>query len=413
MAKIYNGITGPFIGRVGNIVGYMLNGVNVMKQIPQYNAPKTPKQLANQQRMALVSTFATAIEDFLRFSFRSVATPDKLGPRNYAISVNKEKAVKGCYPDQQTDFEKMVVAAGHIPSPKNARLNRTENRLEFSWDADLETEGAGKRDQVMLLAYFPQTRKSVFITSGAYRTVGKEILQLPAFEEETVVETYMAFVADDRNDASPSVYLGKIILNESTAEQQASEVIQETAAADAYDLQNFINGQYLQSDKMAVISSFLSQFRKEIKVGYHSGNTLYSPFNRAVSHNIKTALYGTFDACKIDYPKLVFSKGKRESAWATRITAAPEKKITISWEVPETANMKLLGEDDVYLMLYNANQNTAIENTVSLKRKDLSATLQFQQVNPGDMIYAWIFFASPDGRSTSNSNYLGFVTALE
>jgi len=434
MAKVPYGITGPFIGRLGNTIGYMLNGVNIIRSIGDVHGEKTPLQLANHQRMSLISSLSTAIQEFLKFGFQSVAAPGKQGPTNHSISINKEVAVKGVYPNQETDFTKLIVAQGPIPGPKDAMVKVVDNQLEFQWKADLKAGGADKSDQVMLLAYFPQSKKSIILPSGARRTAEKEILEIPAFDQDTVIETYIAFVADDRMNASNSVYLGQVIIKSAIdiKEKELTLSLKETENQltrlelleageipllkpekfdQGYsDLFHFGSGYQPQTERMRILSPLLAKFSDMIDVGFAGGDRRTTPRNKAISRNINSAIGGN-DVYNLYYPALIFSKGKREPAWATKLSLSAEKELNVKWDVPKTAKMTLIGDDEVHFVIYNSTQNLRTGNYSDVRREDLSAQISVS-ADPGDILYCWMFFLSTDRKSASNSDYLGCIEML-
>ena len=434
MAKVPYGITGPFIGRLGNTIGYMLNGVNIIRSIGDVHGEKTPLQLANHQRMSLISSLSTAIQEFLKFGFQSVAAPGKQGPTNHSISINKEVAVKGVYPNQETDFTKLIVAQGPIPGPKDPMVKVVDNQLEFQWKADLKAGGADKYDQVMLLAYFPQSKKSIILPSGARRTAEKEILEIPAFDQDTVIETYIAFVADDRMNASNSVYLGQVIIKSAIdiKEKELTLPLKETENQltrlelleageipllkpekfdQGYsDLFHFGSGYQPQTERMRILSPLLAKFSDMIDVGFAGGDRRTTPRNKAISRNINSAIGGN-DIYNLYYPALIFSKGKREPAWATKLSLSAEKELNVKWDVPKTAKMTLIGDDEVHFVIYNSTQNLRTGNYSDVRREDLSAQISVS-ADPDDILYCWMFFLSPDRKSASNSDYLGCIEML-
>ena len=462
MAKLPHGINGPFIGKSGNLVGYMLNGVNVIREIGQYHGERTDYQKANQQRFGLISSLSTKIQEFLRFGFQSVAEPGKQGPKNYSVSINKEVAVKGKYPKQKTDFKKLVVAQGTIPAPAKAAVKVVENGLEFTWKANLQEEGADKTDQIMLLAYLPKSKRAIIMSSGARRTAEKEILELPEFNKETSIHTYMAYVSDDRLNASNSVYMGKIIIQpaleqqedqpveiiedvlevakenpletneaffQDTEEEKRSEELQQTAgeatdnealeeektftlAPEKYDqgfseLIHFGSGRQPYTERMQIISPLLSRYKDEINLGFQHGDRNTTPMNKAVKRNITDAIDGD-GVYNLYYPALVFSSGKREPAWATKLSLASGNELTIRWDVPKTAKMSVIGNDDAIFILYNSTKKRKCDGYSFAKRKDLSETMTMKG-DPGDIIYCWMFFVSPDKKIVSDTDYLGCV----
>jgi hypothetical protein len=210
MAELPNGITGVFIGRIGNIVGYMLNGKNIIRNIGK-SGPHNDNQKANETKLGIISSLAKVLDEFLAFGFKNSKRKAGTSIRSYAIGLNKKVAVKGKYPKQKIDFKKLIVSEGSVAAPKNASVKLNGRNLEFSWEADIDADGADERDQVMLLAYLPEGAKAIKVLSGARRTEEYQKLKLPGSKKDYEIEVYMSYIADDRSAASPSVYLGKHI----------------------------------------------------------------------------------------------------------------------------------------------------------------------------------------------------------
>jgi len=462
MAILPNGINGPFIGKSGNLVGYMLNGKNIIRTIGQYKGERTEAQKANEQRLGLISTLSTKIKDFLRFGFQSVADPGKDGPKNYSVSINKEVAVKGKYPKQKTDFKKLVVAEGTIPPPLKAAVKVAETGLEFTWKADLEEEGADKTDQIMLLAYLPKSKRAIIMSSGARRTAEKEILELPEFNKETAIHTYIAYVSDDRLNASNSVYLGKMVIQPAVQQPEDQAVVIEeevplelaehqtpetnegclpdtqeekpeelqytaveatdndaieeektyTLAPQKYDqgyseLIHFGSLRHPYTERMKIISPLLSFYKDEINLGFQHGDRKTTAMNKAIKRNITDAIDGD-QVYNLYYPAMVFSNGKREPAWATKLSLASGNELTVRWDVPKTAKMSVIGNDSPVFIFYNSTSKRKCDGYSTAKRKDLSDTMTIKG-KPGDIIYCWMFFVSPDQKIVSDTDYLGCV----
>jgi len=422
MAKHPYGALGPFIGRLGPTVGYMLGDINVSRTIGKYHGPRTPKQFANETKMALVSSLSSILEEFLNFGLRAVSGIGKQDPRNHFIKLNKQKAVKGEYPHLETDFSKLIVADGNIPAPRNGQATLTGNRLEVTWKADMEAEGTNERDQVMIMAYFPSVKKAVTLASGARRSAEIESINLPEFELETAVEVYMAFVADNRLDASPSLYLGQLLLNEGVGELEegfkfASEAVDKETGEIHFDpAYKYVSGPPVYDDKkpeqvhkVKKLSPMLRVFKDQINIGYPEGGTL-TQMNKAMSYNLLHAMKGEAPLYHIDFPQLKFSRGKRETAWSTQMVLDAANNLQVKWAVPETANMKLIGDDFACIMVYNQSRKHASAESYMVTRKELSTELYLRGIKPGDHIHAWIFFYSPDETQVSNTDYLGSLT---
>jgi len=208
MAKL-DGAFGDFQGRMGNMVFYKLNGKTVGRTIGKVET-FTENQKEVHERTSLISPLLNPLMDFIRIGFKNTPKPWGWDFYSVATSLNKPGAIKGKYPDLEINYEKLILSKGDIAPPKNPKVQLNGNSLQFSWDPDTDANHADTRDQVMLVAYFPETTKAVFLTSGARRTEGLDQLNLPSFNEDTIIETYMSFIADDRKDVSNSVYVGQL-----------------------------------------------------------------------------------------------------------------------------------------------------------------------------------------------------------
>lgn len=211
MATLPDGWNGSIRGRLGNVVWYPDPFGRIICRTIGAKTSSKGGEFGNQKGTELITTLLKPMVDFVRVGFQNVPAGMPWYPYQHASSVNKKNAVKGVFPNQEIDYEKVKFSVGDMPLPINAKVTLKNNTLEFTWDADLETEGNFSRDQVMLVAYFPETHKAINVLSGARRTEEKETIKLPRFTKEVVLETYMSFIGDDRKTLSNSVYTGQVI----------------------------------------------------------------------------------------------------------------------------------------------------------------------------------------------------------
>jgi hypothetical protein len=211
MATLPNGFNGGMRGRIGNIVYYTNKWGNTVARTIGVKTGSKGGEFANQTATALITYLLKPVKPFIRIGFQNIPPGKEWNYHNYASSVNKLNAIKGTYPDQEVDYEKVMFAKGEMPLPANAQAALKDNEIVFTWDADLETAGNYSRDQVMVLAFFPQSMKAMFLTSGARRVEEREVLALPRFTSSMVIETYLAFISDDRILVSDSVYTGQLV----------------------------------------------------------------------------------------------------------------------------------------------------------------------------------------------------------
>lgn len=74
MGKLTNGTHGGFVGRVGNVVGYVLNGQHIVRTTPAKRHKKpSEKELLTRNKMTLVSQFLAPIKQVIQFGYKSLA----------------------------------------------------------------------------------------------------------------------------------------------------------------------------------------------------------------------------------------------------------------------------------------------------------------------------------------------------
>jgi len=205
MGKLSNGILGGVSGKIAKIVGYELNGQNVIRTIGVNNKPPSKKQLNNRQQMKVIMEFLSPMQTLLKTGFSPKAKNSVKNFHNLAIFYNKPHALKGYYPDVEIDYSKFIFSVGSLSPVINPRFFISEKYVEFIWDM------APSNDQVMLLAYAPGTKIMTFKNSGARRSEGSDKLMLKPKMQGVHLELYISFVSDDRENVTDSLYLGSFV----------------------------------------------------------------------------------------------------------------------------------------------------------------------------------------------------------
>lgn len=169
-----------------------------------------------------------------------------------------------------------------------------------------------------------------------------------------------------------------------------------------------------QNQKLGTVTHFLSSFKKYIQVGFEKKTNKNPAFQTAVEHNLKHAVTGENPDYKIDYKKAVFSQGELDMAWGTTLVLQGTDEIHVTWEVPETSKLKVTGNELVMFILYSETKDRALYlGKKTFKRADLELTAAFADLYHGNVLHGWLFFASVDGKSVSNTRYIGSVQVPE
>lgn len=164
-----------------------------------------------------------------------------------------------------------------------------------------------------------------------------------------------------------------------------------------------------QNLKLSLLVPFLKNFTSSINIGFSHKKNNDSSFNRATSYNLTHAIKGEHPNFELDYTKVLFSKGSREAIWSGKISYTAELSLTISWEIPDTAKLRIIGKDKLQVIVAARNSALYLEKPDVAERKDLSTTFKLPKRYLDDILDVWIFFVSPDAKKTSNSYYLGSI----
>lgn len=220
MARINKGILGPIIGKIAHLVGYIRKGQPVLRSLPnKSNKPRSAKQKVVNSKFGLVSKFIASVHDFTNVGFKLDVVGKTRTAQNAAVSYNLLGAVKGEKPNFEIDYPKVMLSKGTLPPPLHPSIEFSGTTLKFNWEVLPNLDYELTRDQVMLIACLPTQNIAFHALSGARRTAGEDFLEVRPLmmDDETSkkdesIEAYIAFIADDRESISDSVYVGRILL---------------------------------------------------------------------------------------------------------------------------------------------------------------------------------------------------------
>ncbi|MES2003022.1 MAG: DUF6266 family protein [Bacteroidota bacterium] len=211
MATYNKGILGGFSGKTGSVVGTSWKGRAVMRSLPSKRSKTvTQAQLDQQEKFKLAISFLSGMADLLSISFGSLA--GSISGYNAAVSYNIQKAVLGSVSPFSIDFSLTQVSLGVLPGASNpAALAVAGNQVRFNWADNSGTGKALATDIAVLVAFCPETQRSVYTTAGALRSGLTQTLDTSVYAGKTV-ETWLAFMSADGKKCSDSVYTGQLTL---------------------------------------------------------------------------------------------------------------------------------------------------------------------------------------------------------
>lgn len=211
MATFNKGILGGFSGKTGTVVGANWKGRTVMRSLPgKRTKAATQAQLDQQEKFRLAINFLSGMADLLTISFAALAS--NVSGYNAAVSYNLQKAVVGDVSPFRIDFSLAQVSLGVLPGASSpTAVAVAGNKVKFDWGDNAGTGKAKATDIVMLVAFCPETQRSVYTMEGTARSGLTQTLDTSVFAGKTV-ETWIAFMSADGKKCSDSTYTGLVTL---------------------------------------------------------------------------------------------------------------------------------------------------------------------------------------------------------
>lgn len=212
MGKLIGGLNGPFIGKVGDVIGSSRNGVPYMKG-PYKSRTKSisEKEIFNRRKFAAAQLWLKPLLPVVRIGFNGISRSS--GGFISAKSYLMRNALKTEGQEIIVDPELVKVSSGDLPMAENVSFSRSGlNELTFTWNSE-GLISSFDRDQVMMIAYNIEGNQISYNLTGQFRSVGADVLPLKLdLIPGSVFHIYVAFVASDRSRQSDSLYLGEVII---------------------------------------------------------------------------------------------------------------------------------------------------------------------------------------------------------
>lgn len=213
MARLPKGVFGPFSGKVGPVVGVIMNGKAYVRSAPKKKKKRKKKgkpisQLSNEGKFKFVNRWMVPFHPYIMVGFGNL--PKGSLPVSSALSINYGQVVIGDYPDFGIDPAKVVLSVGRLPELDQPVLKLVApDTLELSWQQDDDLK-ALFNDQITLVVYsYEQAMTDGFI-GGVKRASRKCSFQFDELLIGKELDVYVLLTSLDRKRISNSVYLGRI-----------------------------------------------------------------------------------------------------------------------------------------------------------------------------------------------------------
>ncbi|MCW3788273.1 DUF6266 family protein [Plebeiibacterium sediminum] len=206
MARLNNGILGGGSGKVGTVVMYTRYGREFVRSLPTPTKDKkTPGQLAQRQKMALIHQFLRPEKELIQKTFANDSSTRS--PYQSAQSYNLKHAIAGEYPDQYIDLQKGLISKGNIPLPAEITYVANKDGIRINWNTGIKEPNAEDYDTLMIVWKYKQSDFIDYTTVGARRYNGTFLWTEITGEELKDYTIWLIFRNREETDYSNSYCL--------------------------------------------------------------------------------------------------------------------------------------------------------------------------------------------------------------
>ncbi|MDR0227599.1 MAG: DUF6266 family protein [Flavobacteriaceae bacterium] len=208
MAKLDYGLLGMFSGSVGDVVGVIRNGKQIVRSKPKKSTKEpSPAQISQREKWKLVSSFLTPLKPW----FNKYYGEKEKGktPMNLAMSYHLKEATVRIEEQWGIDFSKVIIAKGILHHVIIAKVNLTKSKLSIHWKkATTNSPLAKPSDTLTLVVYSISTNSFQVFENIATRETQKAIIKLSTTHQEQDNAIWLFVVNQENNKWSSSTYLG-------------------------------------------------------------------------------------------------------------------------------------------------------------------------------------------------------------
>ena len=207
MAKLEQGILGPFRGKVGTVVGYLWRGRHVVRAYrKEINYPNTEKQQAERQWFVEMVRFAATARQALLLGLREKASQWQMTECNAFVKLNKDCFDRDAERGIPTDYEHIIVSEGPAAPVRFTSASIDANGvLRVEYEKNSAMSRAKASDGVYIYIYNTAKREGL-LSHPAERRRGHMELLLP--DGWNALNTRLwGFTVDTEGRASTSAFI--------------------------------------------------------------------------------------------------------------------------------------------------------------------------------------------------------------
>lgn len=212
MAKYYGSNWGTIKNKVGNAVGAVWNGINVMRQwVPEIANPNTVKQQLTRTKFRTLGKLARTFRAALLQSFAHVNRMYHTTPYAMFVKANWDMVSVSSPDDVVVNYSRLKISEGGGQVPACGSIDNTGQHLSLSVPFEYDTHQVGSSSSDMIVGVFCNHELGQVLCRTAFAEDGDFAIECPASWNGMDVHVYAFSVGggeSNKNIISDSVYVG-------------------------------------------------------------------------------------------------------------------------------------------------------------------------------------------------------------
>jgi hypothetical protein len=166
-----------------------------------------------------------------------------------------------------------------------------------------------------------------------------------------------------------------------------------------------------QRAKFSAIIQFIKPLKGFLPVGFKSQAVNMSAYNAATSYHLENAITGNFPDYRIDYSRVMVSKGKLPGALNPAVVSSSATEIGFSWE-NNSSKIDAMADDKAVMVIYNPVKQKAIAILNGNSRRSGSQNINVPGSFSGDEVHCYLSFQNASQSVISESRFVGSLVVM-
>lgn len=212
MGLYKKGVLGYFRGKVGTVVGAVINGIHYMRSLPDFGQDNpTVAQINVRAKLALIAGWLKQWKAQIRIGYQDFTNGTT--PFSAAMSYHLRNAVTGVAPLYSIDYPKVMISSGELDKINAPEVSVTEDaQIDIAWAANGSMFSGKPTDLLTFMLYNPEKEEFVYAKGAAARSVLSYELMVPSMFSGDTVYLWLSVVSADGKLVSDSQYLGEWVV---------------------------------------------------------------------------------------------------------------------------------------------------------------------------------------------------------